>query len=149
MADLIGRLAAKLAGQQFDSIVGIPRGGLIAAAALAYRLGVTQVSAFGITYQRRPGEQAPTIGGHYSTPQLGLNERVLLVEDGVRTGTLLEYAATWLRTYDDTARTNWPATVVTAALWVSTRHDYRPDVWAAEVDIPPSGASLVAGLHAT
>ncbi len=140
MTDLIGRLATQLAGQRFDHIVGIPRGGLIVAAALAYRLGVTRVAAHGQDYHR-PRSGPPFLGVIYARLQAVPGDRILLVEDGTDTGTLLDVARCWYAAEH--------ADVTTAALWVLKDSPYRPDVWAAEVDVLPSAASLVAGLDNT
>jgi hypoxanthine phosphoribosyltransferase len=132
---IIDRLVAKLDGLRFDQIVGIPRGGLIVAAALAYRLEVRDVGAFSVRYQRHV-DGAVTVGRLTCRPIVRAHSRLLLVEDGTATGTLIDFA----RRYLERRR----ADVTTAALWVSKAHDYRPDVWVEEVDTLPSGASLLA-----
>lgn len=135
--DIIGRLAAKLDGLTFDQIVGIPRGGLIVAAALGYRLDVARVHSFTVSY-RRHRDGPPTIGRILSQPVDWAYQRLLLVEDGTGSGTLLEFAR-----HRFTACGPASADVTTASLWVSKDSDYRPDVWVEEVDTLPSGASLL------
>ncbi len=138
----IAALAAQLDGRHFDHIIGVPRGGLIVAAGLGYLLDVRQVSAFGVNYERCC--TPPHLGNIYCLPQVDetAGEHLLIVDDGVATGTLLEYAADWYRHH-----TNWlrpeRATVTTAAVWVSSSHGYRPDVWVEERSELPSGASLL------
>lgn len=133
MADPISRLAAKLDGW-YEQIVGIPRGGLIVAAALGYRLGIRDVGAFSTRYQRRT-DGPPVITRVTCEPTIRRHSQVLLVEDGTASGTLMEYARTQLVIAG--------ANVITAALWVSKAHDYRPDVWVEAVDVLPSAASLL------
>lgn len=134
---MIDRLAAKLSGN-WDAIVGIPRGGLIVAAGLGYLLDVPRVASFTVGYVRRG--PVPDIGAILAAPRAtirGEHRRILVVEDGTDTGTLLEAAAWWLRHY-------LSLQVVTAALWVKRPAAYRPDLWVEEVDTLPSGASLLA-----
>jgi hypoxanthine phosphoribosyltransferase len=132
-SDLCDRLAAKIEGR-FDLIVGIPRGGLIVAAALGYRLDARDVGAFSTRYRR--GDGPPVITRITCRPIVRQHSRVLVVEDGTASGTLLEHARRTLEEHDG-------ADVTTAALWVSKGHGYRPDVWVEEVDTLPSGASLL------
>ena len=127
-------LASKMPGR-WDAIVGIPRGGLIVAALLGYELGVQRVACHGQDYHRRP-DRPPFLGVVYSRFQGIPGERVLLVEDGTQTGTLLENARRWYG--------HEQIEVVTAALWVSTLSDYRPDVWVSEVDVLPSARELIS-----
>ncbi len=138
MHDTIGRLADKLAGQQFDHIVGIPRGGLIVAAGLGYRLDIPRIEPIVIDYVRDGNGRAhPTAA--YSLERFRTGQRILLVEDGTDTGRLLNFARLHL------VGRGAPADIVTAALWVRRGSPYRPDVWACEVDTLPSGATLLAG----
>ncbi len=133
VADVIAKLAAAVEGP-WSQIVGIPRGGLVVAAALGYALDVRDVAAFSVRYWRRPAGP-PIIGRVTCRPDLRTHDRVLVVEDATASGTLLEYARTELVLAG--------AQVTTAALWVSRAFAYRPDVWVEEVDVLPSGASLV------
>lgn len=128
------RKLADLAPGPWAQIVGIPRGGLIVAAALGYELGTTRVAAFTVAYRRRRG-LPPVVGRETCTPLPLPGESVLVVEDGTDTGTLLEHARAWL---EDRA-----AVVTTASLWVRSSSRYRPDRWVSEVDVLPSGRSLL------
>lgn len=135
----IEQLAAKLTGK-WDAIVGIPRGGLIVAAGLGYALEVDRVGAFAVEYQRFP-DAPPKLGPLWCGPIVDRGRhaarRILLVEDATATGTLLTDAADWHRFYYASAE------IVTCSLWVSTLHDYRPDVWVEEKDVLPSARELV------
>lgn len=135
--DIIGRLVDQLDGLKFDQIVGIPRGGLIVAAALGYRLDVRDVAAFSTRYQRHV-DGLVTVNQVTCRPIVRPHSRVLLVEDGTETGALIEHARRNLEENDD-------ADVTTAALWVHAHLSYRPDVWVEGVDVLPSGASLIGG----
>lgn len=134
VTDDIGRLATALAGTPIDAIVGIPRGGLIVAAGLGYALAVDNVSALAFRYARRGGRVV--VGKVLAEPVDVFGERVLLVEDGTDTGTLLAAARTYLER-------RYAAEVVTAALWVRRGSAFRPDVWLDEVDVLPSGRELL------
>lgn len=134
--DIIGRLVDKLDGLKFDQIVGIPRGGLIVAAALGYRLDVRDVAAFSARYQRHV-DGLVTVHRLTCRPIVRPHSRLLLVEDGTVSGALLENARRDLEEHDN-------ADVTTASLWVHANSRYRPDVWVEEVDVLPSGASLLA-----
>lgn len=129
-------LAAKLTGR-WDAIVGIPRGGLIVAAGLGYALDIQDVQALGMAYTRNE-DGLPYVIRITSAPTRARGTRVLLVEDATATGTLLDHAARYLKRRG--------ARVTTAAVWVSARHDYRPDVWLHAVDELPSGATLLGGV---
>lgn len=135
----IQQLAAKLPGP-WDAIVGIPRGGLIVASLLGYALDVQRVGAFAVEYERHQ-HGPPTLGSLWCSPDLSRarHRRVLLVEDSTATGTLIEDARAWHEFYLPQAE------IVTAALWVSNLHDYRPDVWVEAVDVLPSSPGWVTG----
>lgn len=133
MADEIGRLAAKLTGQ-WDAIVGIPRGGLVVAAGLGYALAIDNVSAVSFRYLRRPGRV--DVGKLLAEPVDVFGERVLLVEDGTDSGTLLTAGRRYLEE-------RYAAEVSTAALWVKRDSPFRPGVWLEEVDVLPSGQELL------
>lgn len=138
MADPVAGLAKRLWHRRYSigQIVGIPRGGLIVAAALAYRLDVHDVGAFSTRYYRRT-DGVPVIQSITRAPTVRPGSLLLVVEDGTATGTLMTHARDAL--VADGAQ------VLTAALWVSKGHKFRPDVWIEEVDVLPSGASLLAG----
>lgn len=125
---MIDQLAAKLPGP-WGAVIGIPRGGLIVASLLGYVLGVDRVAAHGQDYFRRRG-RPPLLGIVYCRFQAVPGERVLIVEDGVNTGTLIESACRWYQAEH--------AHVTTAAVWVKHGSAYRPDVWMHEVDEMPS-----------
>ncbi len=131
------RLAAKLPGP-WDQIIGIPRGGLIVAAALGYQLDVKRIESVVIDYVRDGDGRAHPVSA-CSLERFQPGQRILLVEDGVDTGRLLNFARLHLR--DRGA----PADITTAALWVRRGSPYRPDVWGEEVDVLPSGQTLLAG----
>ncbi len=136
MPDPIARLAGKLSGR-WDAIVGIPRGGLVVAAGLGYALDVRQVASWTVDYTRTG--PVPDIGAILAAPRSAIRGdegRVLLVEDGVDTGTLLDAAAWWHQHY-------LSVRVFTAAVWVKRSSSYRPDVWLEEVDVLPSGLELL------
>jgi len=131
---LIKKLADQVPGP-WDLVVGIPRGGLIAAVALAYELNAPRVGAFTAAYRRRRA-LPPVVGRELCVPLVRAAERVLLVEDATATGTLMEHARAWIEDRD--------AIVVTASLWVLSSSRYRPDFWVSEVDVLPSGRDLLA-----
>jgi hypoxanthine phosphoribosyltransferase len=138
VTDPIRRLAAKLTGR-WDAIVGIPRGGLVVAAGLGYALDVSRVASWTVEYSRTG--PVPDIGAILAAPRAairGAESRILLVEDGTDTGTLLEAAAWWHQHY-------LSVRVFTAALWVKRSSKYRPDVWLDVVDELPSGKELIRG----
>lgn len=128
------RKLADLVPGPWGCIVGIPRGGLIVAAALGYELGTTRVGAFTAVYRRRSG-LPPVVGRELCVPLSRSAERVLLVEDATDTGTLLEHARAWIE--------DRGAVVTTASLWVRSSSPYRPDLWVSEVDVLPSARSLL------
>lgn len=130
----IRRLAAKLA-PGWDAIVGIPRGGLVVAAGLGYALAVDNVSALSFRYHRSAGRVY--VGKLLAEPVDVFGERVLLLEDGTDTGTLLTACRRYLEE-------RYAAEVTTAALWVKRDAVFRPDVWVDEVDVLPSARELLA-----
>ena len=132
--NMIRKLADQVPGP-WDLVVGIPRGGLIVAAALAYELNTPRVGAFTAAYRRRRG-LAPVMGRELCVPLVRAAERVLLVEDATATGALMEHARAWIE--------DRGAVVVTACLWVLSSSRYRPDLWVSEVDVLPSGRDLLA-----
>lgn len=136
-ADPIAALAANTPGP-WDWIVGIPRGGLVVAAALGYHLDVVRVGSYVVDYTRT-GDGPPKVGDLRCVPPVAALDRVLVVEDSVDSGTLLEHARRHLA--------NRGAVVHTAALYVTAGSAYRPDVWVAEVDRVPPGRDLAAAVH--
>lgn len=117
-------LAAVLAGQvrssgwMPDAIVAVARGGLVPAQLLAHRLGVREVTAVGARF----ADKARTLLRLYAAPTwpLGVPRRVLVVEDAVDTGRLLQASAARM-----------PGEVQTAALIAVGA--YRPDYLGAAV----------------
>lgn len=121
--------------EHFDTIVGIPRGGLIVAANLGYWLGIANVAAFGVEYRRA---RKIDLGRIFALPVLRHDERLLIVEDSCLTGTLIENARRQLASER--------REIVTVALWVSPAFSYRPDLWAVETEHPPNGRDLLRCL---
>jgi hypoxanthine phosphoribosyltransferase len=138
-------LADRLSMRRYDLIVGIPRGGLAVALALAYDLRVAHVASYSVKYVRPEGGGPPSTGAVWCAPASAhlAGKEVLVVEDGTITGTLLEHAARYCRTHVGPR-----GRVTTAAIWVSTRHGYRPDFWSHQVAEVPVARVSVTGERA-
>lgn len=133
----VGALASAVCGIEWDHIVGIPRGGLIVATLIGYRLENPRVSALTFAYTRDDKGGAHPFAVLCS-PDIREGQDVLLVEDATDSGTLMEGGRSLLRDHG--------ADVMTAALWVRKSSPYRPDVWLGVAEELPSARDMFAGI---
>lgn len=127
---LVGILAERLAGQAFDVMLAITRGGMVPAGMLAYRLKLRDILVAAVEYyddHGRPGPH-PTFFQFPADPLLR-GKRVLVVDEVWDSGTTIHAVNERVRQAGGeptTAVLHYkPARSVTAG---------RPDVYAVETD---------------
>ncbi len=120
-----------------DAIVGVPRGGLLVAALLGYRLGIKDVSAAAFTYRRAGHDQPPEVVQVRCLPTYAEPRRILVVEDAVVSLTLAGLARD--------ALTAAGHKVITAAVSV-TPESVKPDLWVREAPTVPTSDQFQAML---
>src|SRR5258706_15224363 len=89
LADMVAELATKVRGD-YDVMLAIPRGGLVPAGMLAYRLGLRNILVAAVEYyddEGRPGPK-PTFLQFPADPQLR-GQRVLIVDEVWDSGTTI------------------------------------------------------------
>jgi uncharacterized protein len=127
---LVGMLAERLAGRQFDVMLAITRGGMVPAGMLAYRLRLRDILVAAVEFyddDGRPGPR-PTFFQFPADPLLR-GKRVLIVDEVWDSGTTIHAV---------TERV-WQAggAPVTAVLHYKPERSVvaaRPDVYAVETD---------------
>ena len=84
---LTERMAERLAGERFDVLLAIARGGLVPAGMLAYRLGIREILVAAVTAYDDDGAMAetPTIL-HFPDDDRLRGRRVLVVDEVWETG---------------------------------------------------------------
>ena len=125
--------------EPIDTIVGIPRGGLLVAALLGYQLGIKDVSAATFTYSRTAFDQPPSNVRIQCLPVFTNKRRILVVEDAAISFTLGGLARDHL--------VDAGHTVVTAALSV-TPLSAEVNIWLREKPTIPTADELKAFLAA-
>lgn len=131
----VSALAAAVRGlpDPVDAIVGVPRGGLLVAALLGYRLGIKDVAAAAFTYTRPAHDQPPADVRIRCLPAYAEPRRILVVEDAAVSFTLGGLARDHLVAAGHT--------VVTAAVSV-TPESVKPDIWISEGPTIPTADEL-------
>ena len=123
----IVRLADKLKGQEFDLIIGISRGGLVAARLLSDLLGIKEILTLGISYYKgigRRGEEPVIIS------DIGKNVEgmcVLLVDDVADTGLTLKAAVEYLEK-------KGVGKITTCTVYIKPWCSYLPDYYSRVLD---------------
>ena len=127
---LVDVLTQRLAGERFDVLLAITRGGMVPAGMLAYRLGMRDILVAAVAFyddEGRPGE-AP-IFFQFPSDTLLHGQRVLIVDEVWDTGTTIAAVAERVRTAGGRP--------VTAVLHYKPAHsvvDLVPDHHAVETD---------------
>jgi uncharacterized protein len=127
---LVGRLAEQLAGQRFDVLLAITRGGLVPAGMLAYRLRLRDILVAAVVYydeQGQPGPR-PTFFQFPADPLLR-GKRILIVDEVWDSGTTIHAVTERVRQAGGIP--------VTAVIHYKPDHSTvpaRPDVHAVETD---------------
>jgi hypoxanthine phosphoribosyltransferase len=88
--DLVGRLADRLAGERFDVMLAITRGGLVPAGMLAYRLRIRNILVAAVEFYDDAGQPGPhpTFLQFPADPLLR-GQRVLIVDEVWDSGTTI------------------------------------------------------------
>lgn len=130
VAELCTELALRLAGQRFDALMGIARGGLVPAALIAQEMGIRNVlvaAAAGYEGDRRDAELAFL---EFPADCAVTGRRVLVVDDIWDSGRTIEAVRARLR--------NVGAEVTVAVLHYKPRQsaypDRMPDLWCRDTD---------------
>jgi len=127
---LVRTLAERLAGQDFDVMLAITRGGMVPAGMLSYRLGLRDILVAAVEYyddHGRPGPH-PTFFQFPADPLLR-GKRVLIVDEVWDSGTTIHAVTERVRQAGGIP--------VTAVLHYKPSHSVvpgRPDVHAVETD---------------
>ena len=127
---LVGILAERLAGQAFDVMLAITRGGMVPAGMLAYRLKLRDILVAAVEYyddHGRPGPH-PTFFQFPADPLLR-GKRVLVVDEVWDSGTTIHAVNERVRQAGGEP--------MTAVLHYKPAHSVvqgAPDVWAVETD---------------
>ncbi len=127
---LVMILAERLAGQDFDVMLAITRGGMVPAGMLSYRLGLRDILVAAVEYyddHGRPGPH-PTFFQFPADPLLR-GKRVLIVDEVWDSGTTIHAVTERVRQAGGDP--------VTAVLHYKPTHSVvegRPDVHAVETD---------------
>ena len=127
---LVGRLGDQLAGQQFDVMLAITRGGMVPGGMLAYRLRLRDILVAAVEYYDEHGQPGPrpTFFQFPADPLLR-GKRVLIVDEVWDSGTTIHAVTERVRQAG-----GYP---VTAVLHYKPEHSIvpdRPDVHAVETD---------------
>ena len=127
---LVGILAERLAGQAFDVMLAITRGGMVPAGMLAYRLKLRDILVAAVEYyddSGRPGPH-PTFFQFPADPLLR-GKRVLVVDEVWDSGTTIHAVNERVRQAGGE-----PTTAVLHYKPARSVVQGAPDVWAVETD---------------
>jgi uncharacterized protein len=127
---LVGMLAERLAGQRFDVLLAITRGGMVPAGMLAYRLRLRDILVAAVEYYDESGKAGsrPTFFQFPDDPLLR-GKRVLIVDEVWDSGTTIHAVIERVRQSGGSP--------VTAVLHYKPERSIvpdRPDVHAVETD---------------
>ncbi len=127
---LVALLAERLAGQTFDVLLAITRGGMVPAGMLSYRLGLRDILVAAVEYYDDHGQPGPhpTFFQFPADPLLR-GRRVLIVDEVWDSGTTIHAVTERVRQAGGEP--------VTAVLHYKPSHSVvaeRPDVHAVETD---------------
>jgi uncharacterized protein len=127
---LVGILAERLAGQRFDVMLAITRGGMVPAGMLAYRLRLRDILVAAVEYYDEAGQPGPTpTFFQFPADPLLRGKRVLVVDEVWDSGTTIH--AVTERVYQAGGQP------VTAVLHYKPERSVvprRPDVYAVETN---------------
>jgi len=127
---LVGVLADRLAGRQFDVLLAITRGGLVPAGMLAYRLRLRDILVAAVEYYDELGQPGPRpTFFQFPADQLLRGKRVLIVDEVWDSGTTIHAVTERVRRAG--------GSTVTAVLHYKPEHSVvpdRPDVYAVATD---------------
>jgi uncharacterized protein len=127
---LVGVLADRLAGQRFDVMLAITRGGMVPAGMLAYRLRLRDILVAAVEYYDDTGQHGPSPTFFQFPADLLLRgKRVLIVDEVWDSGTTIHAVTERVRQAGGQP--------FTAVLHYKPEHSIvpdRPDVHAVETD---------------
>ena len=127
---LVGLLAERLAGRQFDVMLAITRGGMVPAGMLAYRLRLRDILVAAVEYYDDTGQPGPrpTFFQFPADPLLR-GKRVLIVDEVWDSGTTIQAV-----TERVLQAGGWPTTAVIHYKPDASVVPGRPDVHAVETE---------------
>ena len=120
-------LARRLKGKQFDSVVGVSRGGLIPATIIAEHLNIRHLRTMGVHSYKLNGLGKRSKSVLYQSCSPYLSGRVLVIDDISDTGNTFKFLK------DHFSRNNSIDEIVTCSLFVRRSSSFIPDYYHTDI----------------